>query len=310
MVVDSPPGMTRPWHECSSSLVRTSSTDTPGMRRSKVMCSRKEPWSARTPTRTALAVRVMAAPTDERPAGGWTPYAVAGGERRHTSARASASRRSSGLDNDAPKRRTAPGIIEGILLCRWRLAARGVVQVAGRTCGRASGRGLCGRRSSIPTPRQAQRSEGQVRWHPSLTRRRRVCRHSRPARLAPGSPAVETREVRAGEWRGRHPRGSAAGSFAPYRLPRRACVGRCSPSRRRPRRAAGALGELMSQALLIQRDREVAKLRNQAQQLSDELKRALQARRDCMHILHACMQRTMHAPCMYALAGSLRTRSD
>lgn len=50
------PGMMRPATLLSSSLVRTSTGSTPGMRRSSVMCSRKLPCSASTPTRIAAGI--------------------------------------------------------------------------------------------------------------------------------------------------------------------------------------------------------------------------------------------------------------
>ncbi len=57
--------MMRPATLPSSSLVRTSTGSTPGMRRSKVICSRKLPCSASTPMRnltgstTILAARLL-----------------------------------------------------------------------------------------------------------------------------------------------------------------------------------------------------------------------------------------------------------
>src|SRR5918912_527423 len=49
MVVDSPPGITRPSSAASSSARRTSTASTPSSRSART-CSRNAPWSARTPT--------------------------------------------------------------------------------------------------------------------------------------------------------------------------------------------------------------------------------------------------------------------
>src|SRR5918996_493153 len=55
-VVDSPPGMTRPSRPSSCSGLRTSTTSAP-RRRSIAACSRKLPWTARTPIVTREILR-------------------------------------------------------------------------------------------------------------------------------------------------------------------------------------------------------------------------------------------------------------
>lgn len=85
------PGMMRPATLSSSCLVRTSTGSTPGMRRSRVICSRKLPWSASTPMRrftgsaTILVADLMGnagvRASGERVVAAWEPVELVAGNR-------------------------------------------------------------------------------------------------------------------------------------------------------------------------------------------------------------------------------------